>query len=569
MHVVLFCGAQLCRALIATAGLGTALAFMAALLVVGAMPASAATNDNFANAKVVTIGTAFNSVNSAGFTKEAGEPVASGGFPAGGGCSAWWVWTATFTGPVAASTKGSNFDTVLDVWTGTQVNALSRVNFNDDYQYGDPVSGSGTASRTSMCVFNAIINTVYHIRVDGYATGGSGIIDFSLQAVPTATIAMTTPALEGSTAGVWTVSLSSTLVDQVPVYWTVTPGTEPAANFTVAQTSPLFIPSQTASGTISVTTIDDGVVTGNQTIINTLSATSFLNYVIGGSGAATLTVVDAESPFVYVSQAATGGANTGTSWANAFTDLHAGLANAVSGNILWVAQGTYTTNSPSDSFQMVAGATMFGGFQGNETALSQRNRFLFPTVLSGSSGSGPSQNVVLGTSNATIDGFTITGGAASASSGLGGGLNATGVSGLTITRCTFIGNSASFAGGAIYIYSSGSGVAISDCYFTGNTCTCTSGFQLGGGALFIDLNTNSSAVTNCVFANNTSANTAAGGGGGAVYVWNNTSCAFTNCTFYQNSSPLRAAAGAGARSTIWAPASPRSIASSRETRPTA
>jgi hypothetical protein len=95
-------------------------------------------------------------------TKQAGEPNHAGNM---GGRSVWWVWTAHSGGSVAISTAGSNFDTLLAVYTGSAVNALTHVASNDDY-------GSTVQSRVA---FTAVAGTTYRIAVDGLR-GGTGAV---------------------------------------------------------------------------------------------------------------------------------------------------------------------------------------------------------------------------------------------------------------------------------------------------------------------------------------------------------------------------------------------------------
>ena len=56
-------------------------------------------------------------------------------------------------------TIGSDFDTVLAIYTGNSVNALSFVACND---------GAPPTFGPSSVTFNAVAGTVYHIAVDGY-----------------------------------------------------------------------------------------------------------------------------------------------------------------------------------------------------------------------------------------------------------------------------------------------------------------------------------------------------------------------------------------------------------------
>ncbi|HVK59868.1 MAG TPA: hypothetical protein VM735_13865, partial [Candidatus Kapabacteria bacterium] len=79
-------------------------------------------------------------------------------------------WVAPSNAPVYMSTKFSDFDTVMGVYTGTNIVALSQVAANDD----DP---SGLS--TSALVFNAIAGIEYSIGIGGYR-GASGDLVFAL-----------------------------------------------------------------------------------------------------------------------------------------------------------------------------------------------------------------------------------------------------------------------------------------------------------------------------------------------------------------------------------------------------
>jgi subtilisin family serine protease len=71
--------------------------------------------------------------------------------------SSWWNWTAPDDGNVEISTFNSNFDTVLAVYTGSNVGALSQVAANDD-----------STGLTSLVRFAVVADTTYRIAVDGY-----------------------------------------------------------------------------------------------------------------------------------------------------------------------------------------------------------------------------------------------------------------------------------------------------------------------------------------------------------------------------------------------------------------
>ena len=75
----------------------------------------------------------------------------------------------------------------------------------------------------------------------------------------------------------------------------------------------------------------------------------------------------------YVNDDATG-AEHGTSWQDAFTDLQSALAVAVAGDQIWVAAGTYKPSLSIDgsadartaSFSLKSGVALYGGFAGVE-----------------------------------------------------------------------------------------------------------------------------------------------------------------------------------------------------------
>jgi hypothetical protein len=128
------------------------------------MPAAA--NDNFANASVLSGTSTTGTGSNEDATKEPGEPLHAGNF---GGKSLWWSWTAPMSGTTTLSTLGSNFDTILAVYTGSAVAALTNVASNDD------VSGGVQ----SQLVFSAETGTTYHIAVDGF-DGEFGNIELAL-----------------------------------------------------------------------------------------------------------------------------------------------------------------------------------------------------------------------------------------------------------------------------------------------------------------------------------------------------------------------------------------------------
>jgi hypothetical protein len=116
----------------------------------------------------------------------------------------------------------------------------------------------------------------------------------------------------------------------------------------------------------------------------------------GSNGPTTKVILTGEGVFnwfgaqrAYVDLTATG-SNLGNSWEDAFPTLQEGLSRAAQFpeiTEVWVADGTYTpANTRASSFIIPAGVTVYGGFDGTEILLSQRDIDDFPVVLSGDIG---------------------------------------------------------------------------------------------------------------------------------------------------------------------------------------
>src|SRR5262249_37899379 len=119
-------------------------------------------NDNFANAIALGNGSSGSAAgNNANATKESGEPNHAGN---SGGSSVWYTWTAPSTSPVTFDTCISGFDTLLAVYTGNNVGALSLISSNSNISSNNP---------RSRLTFTPVSGTTYKIAVDG-ANGANG-----------------------------------------------------------------------------------------------------------------------------------------------------------------------------------------------------------------------------------------------------------------------------------------------------------------------------------------------------------------------------------------------------------
>jgi hypothetical protein len=114
---------------------------------------------------------------------------------------------------------------------------------------------------------------------------------------------------------------------------------------------------------------------------NTITSISLLLFLMVSTFAA-------EAQVTYVNHAASG-ANDGSSWANAYTDLKIAMDNTTAGEI-WIAKGTYMPTTGTDSdiyFTIKKNVKYFGGFDGTETLRSQRDYENNETILSANIGS--------------------------------------------------------------------------------------------------------------------------------------------------------------------------------------
>ena len=200
----------------------------------------------------------------------------------------------------------------------------------------------------------------------------------------------------------------------------------------------------------------------------------------------------------------------GMFWTEAFQTIDEALAEAESGHEIWVKQGDYPLTSPINVNKAVH---IYGGFDGTEIERSERDWYSNPTTVNGQDGI---SHCFVVSQDATIDGFTITGGNANGSDpdDKGGAIYIS-ASSADITNCVVTENNANLAGGGIYSLGSGT---IANCLISGN------GAANGGGIA----NDNSSlTILNCTLAKND----ATDGGG----LWNNNAAStVTNCIVWGN-----------------------------------
>jgi trimeric autotransporter adhesin len=247
---------------------------------------------------------------------------------------------------------------------------------------------------------------------------------------------------------------------------------------------------------------------------------------------------------IYVKPVATGN-GSGSSWAHA-SNMHNAIQACTAADEIWAMAGTYisTAGFGRDKGFYIYGGTkkIYGGFNGSETLRSERNFKTNVSILNGDNSGDDNTNLVptettrqdnsyhvisiwhqtAGTSNITIDGFTISGGNAN-------GANLTSGAGQYMNS----------RGGAIYVQSKFANdnmtVKISNCILEKNTGTdvsVVSGYN-NSGQMDKAVRTD---FTSCIFRNNyATTNGSILIAGASGYRWYGRGT-FVNCLFYNNTS---------------------------------
>jgi len=289
--------------------------------------------------------------------------------------------------------------------------------------------------------------------------------------------------------------------------------------------------------------------------------------------------VAAERTVFYVAAEPNSGANDGSSWENAMTDLQKAIDLAsVHQASVWIRSGTYAPSSVQAgriaAFTLYDGVKLYGGFAGTEKSPDDRRADGKPTILSAKTKEGCCRypHVLYGADNVVLDGLTVRDGKADGFTynGKGGGLlayragktyaplgndPATGFI-MEIKNCRFVDNEA-LEGGAIYAFSKGK-LTICDTVFENNRalyggavlsregnvfrydhCDFRSNrARIDGGATYEDYGAHA-AFKDCRFTGNS-----AGAAGGAVYLISRASqleatvVSFDTCSFKENRAPV-------------------------------
>ena len=217
-------------------------------------------------------------------------------------------------------------------------------------------------------------------------------------------------------------------------------------------------------------------------------------------------------------------------WQGAYSTLQNALSVAQSGDEIWVAQGTYKPGiNQNNSFTLIPGVKLYGGFYGGEVSFADRDHINNTTILSGDIGNiGNSfdncYHIVSCydpvSTQTILDGFIIRDGNATDGKGGGGLLLENGASPL-IRNCHFYANNSTLQGGAASVQNA---PIFENCLFENNQA------PQGGGVASTENRIQEGSVlfNHCSFVKNT-ANL-----GSALYFEKRETALIDSCVFWLN-----------------------------------
>lgn len=311
-------------------------------------------------------------------------------------------------------------------------------------------------------------------------------------------------------------------------------------NYGTSFTSSSSITSITRTKTVSElrNTVRIRIVVTNGTSANNYSVID--NFTLNGTVSSYDPAAEAQpdgNGILYVDE----GVNTpgdGSSWDNALKRMHyatRGAAMKPAIKQVWVAQGSYETEAADTPMTLTSGVAYYGGFEGYESDLRERNVGSSPTILKGLGG--PVLTASGAGGSTRLDGFIISDGTglASGSERRGGGLYLDNSSPV-IANCIFTANhtaptAADGKGGAMYLLNSGP--TIMQCLFASNSAKGTA--SGAGGAIYLD--NSSPTIRNCTFTMNEVGGGSAANNGGALFAAGSSAPVVENSIIWNNTDP--------------------------------
>ena len=298
-------------------------------------PPTGTANDNFANRIAIT--STVTTGSNVGASKEAGEP----NHVSSGGKSVWWTWTAPSSATVTINTAGSSFDTLLAVYTGTAVNALTLVASNDD---------AGGTMQSSVSI-SAIAGQTYQIAVDGYY-GASGSISLNVSqaatpSIPNCTLTASSASISAGSSSTLTASCTPAATSYV---WTG--GTCAGKTTSTCTVTPASTTTYTVAGTNSAGTGTAASATVTVTAVTATPTCSLSQWLMQGQYILTASCSPAATSYTWTGTGCAGNtANTCTVTPTATTSYTVRGANAFGSGNAASATVTVTSAINADSIQ--------------------------------------------------------------------------------------------------------------------------------------------------------------------------------------------------------------------------
>lgn len=255
--------------------------------------------------------------------------------------------------------------------------------------------------------------------------------------------------------------------------------------------------------------LPSGTISGEYDVI--------VQFIVGGTNELNLTlsggfeIFGAALSVFYVDSDNGNDSNDGLSWGNATKSLTSAisLANELGGGNIWVKSGTYKPTAGTNreiSFELGQNVHIFGGFDGTETDVTERDPATNVCILSGDIGTiddntDNSYHIVITSKNSEVNGFSLVDGNANGDrlNRMGGAIYLADNK-ATVANCNFNNNNAE-EGGAMYVFNiNGISASTSDIVIIEN-CNFENNSAKNGGAIVFRVGA-SSDITNCTFTSN-------------------------------------------------------------------
>jgi len=231
-------------------------------------------------------------------------------------------------------------------------------------------------------------------------------------------------------------------------------------------------------------------------------------------------ITSISSKTIYVSTTGAS-AKDGLSWTNPKQTLTQAIGIAVEGDQIWVKTGTYGQTAGVNV--TLKSISIYGGFVGTETTLSERNWAANKTILNNTGATTATRLFLIGSgagvdaSNFILDGFTLQNGYSNSGGALlfSGSLS----SNMTVRNCIIRNNRSTANNGAVGIIT-GNSVSFYNCLFANNEAagSASAANILGTGHFY-----------NCTFVNNKSLSPTA-----SLVLYLNGANSLVNCIVWNN-----------------------------------